>query len=131
MLPCFKVVVSSNVEHDYAALLGAEDGLQIERNDLDAEGAGRSLLDGLMYRSRITQKLKIVLKFLPLTDTQMKQVSQDLKPEFITIKIVDPDTDQIATKTVYTSQIMYGCVRYNRGLACKTYEGCTVSLIER
>ena len=43
--------------HDYTRYL-AEDGLKPTRNDLDSDGSGRNLLDGLMYRSRIATKVK-------------------------------------------------------------------------
>ena len=42
MKPVFKIG-----NHDYTAFL-ADDGLQPVRNDLDADGSGRNLLDGLM-----------------------------------------------------------------------------------
>ena len=131
MQPCLKVVVSSSVEHDYSAVVDGEEGLQIERNDLDAEGAGRSLLDGLMYRSRIAQKYKITVKFLPLLASQVAQISQDFKLAFVNIKIVDPDTDTVVTKTVYSSTLVYGTPRYNHDRQTSVYEGCTISLIER
>lgn len=47
MKPIFKIG-----EHDYTAFL-AEDGLSPVRNDLDADGSGRNLLDGLMYRAEL------------------------------------------------------------------------------
>lgn len=50
MKPIFKIG-----KNDYTAFL-AEDGLAPVRNDLDADGSGRNLLDGLMYRARIAQK---------------------------------------------------------------------------
>lgn len=50
MKPIFKIG-----EHDYTVFL-AEDGLAPVRNDLDADGSGRNLLDGLMYRARIAEK---------------------------------------------------------------------------
>ena len=50
MKPIFKIG-----KNDYTAFL-AEDGLAPVRNDLDADGSGRNLLDGLMYRTRIAQK---------------------------------------------------------------------------
>ena len=44
MKPIFKIG-----EHDYTAFL---EKLSPVKNDLDADGSGRNILDGLMYRSR-------------------------------------------------------------------------------
>ena len=38
--------------HDYAKLITE---LKPSRNDVDSDGSGRNLLDGLMYRSRLEQ----------------------------------------------------------------------------
>lgn len=51
MRPIFRIK-----NHDYTAFLAA-DGLAPVRNDIDADGCGRDLLSGKMYRARITQKI--------------------------------------------------------------------------
>lgn len=130
MQPCFIVIVNSQ-EHDYTHYVDGE-GMQIEKNDIDAEGAGRNILDGKMYRNRLAQKYKVTVKFLPLPSSVVSALSADLSAdEFVDIKILDPETDSIITLEVYKSTIQYGIQRYNRGAQDTRYHGCTVSLIER
>ena len=63
--------------HDYTRYL-AEDGLKPTRNDLDSDGSGRNLLDGLMYRSRIATKVKWTVSFERLDEAVMAQIEQDM-----------------------------------------------------
>ena len=91
MQPCFIVIVNSQ-EHDYTHYVDGE-GMQIEKNDIDAEGAGRNILDGKMYRNRLAQKYKVTVKFLPLPSSVVSALSADLSAdEFVDIKILDPET---------------------------------------
>lgn len=116
--------------HDYTAFL-AEDGLQPVRNDLDADGSGRNLLDGLMYRARIAQKDKWGVKFNRLPELIMKSIAQDIDPEYVDITILDPKTNRVMTKTYYTSTLTYGTQRYDRGRCITVYDGCTFNITER
>ena len=63
--------------HDYTAWL-AEDGLAPVRNDIDADGSGRNLLDGLMYRARIAQKDKWTVKFNRMPELIMRSRAADV-----------------------------------------------------
>lgn len=116
--------------HDYTAFL-AEDGLQPVRNDLDADGSGRNLLDGLMYRARIAQKDKWAVKFNRLPELIMKSIAQDIDPEYVDITFLDPKTNRVMTKTYYTSTLTYGTQRYDKGNGITVYDGCTFNMTER
>ena len=130
MQPCF-IIVTNGQEHDYTRHV-AGDGMQIEKNDIDAEGAGRNLLDGKMYRNLLARKYKLNIKFLPLPSSVNAALSTDLSAdEFVYIKFLDPDTDSYTTREMYKSVIQYGVQRYNRGAQDTRYHGFTVSLIER
>lgn len=123
--PIFKIG-----DHDYTAFL-AEDGLCPVRNDLDADGSGRNLLDGLMYRARIAQKDKWTVKFNRLPELIMKSIAQDIDPEYVEITMLDPKTNRLLTKTYYTSTLTYGAQRYDRSMDRTYYEGCTFNMTER
>lgn len=124
MRPVFKIE-----NHDYTAFLAA-DGLQPSRNDLDASGSGRDILSGLMYRARIAQKDKWVVKFNRLPELVMQSLSEDINPTYVNITMLNPRTNRITTKTYYTSTLTYGTQRYNSD-NCTYYDGCTFSLTER
>jgi hypothetical protein len=116
--------------HDYTAWL-AEDGLAPVRNDIDADGSGRNLLDGLMYRARIAQKDKWTVKFNRMPELIMRSLAADVDGEYTDITFLDPKTDRIMTKTYYTSTLTYGTQRYDKGDNRTYYEGCTFNMTER
>ncbi len=125
MKPVFKIG-----NHDYTAFL-ADDGLQPVRNDLDADGSGRNLLDGLMYRARIAQKDKWTVKFNRLPELIMKSIAQDVDGEYTDITFLDPKTNRILTKTYYTSTLTYGAQKYIKSDGITVYDGCTFNMTER
>lgn len=125
MKPIFKIG-----KNDYTAFL-AEDGLAPVRNDLDADGSGRNLLDGLMYRARIAQKDKWTVKFNRLPELIVKSIAADINPEYIEITMLDPKMNRHITKTYYTSTLTYGVQRYDRSQNLTYYEGCTFNITER
>ena len=125
MKPIFKIG-----KNDYTAFL-AEDGLAPVRNDLDADGSGRNLLDGLMYRARIAQKDKWTVKFNRLPELIVKSIAADINPEYVEITMLDPKTNRHTTKTYYTSTLTYGVQRYDRSQNLTYYEGCTFNITER
>lgn len=116
--------------HDYTAWL-AEDGLAPVRNDIDADGSGRNLLDGLMYRARIAQKDKWTVKFNRMPELIMRSLAADVDGEYTDITFLDPKTNRIMTKTYYTSALTYGTQRYDKGDNRTYYEGCTFNMTER
>ena len=114
--------------HDYAPYVSA---LEISRNDLDAEGSGRDVQTGLMYRTRIATKLKCEVQMLALQQTVHKRLLADLSPVFFNATVIDPDTGQQATKTFYTSTVPFGAQRYNRETGAPYYSGMTFAITER
>lgn len=125
MKPVFKIN-----GHDYAVYL-AGDGLSPVRNDLDADGSGRNLLDGLMYRARISQKDKWTVKFSRLPELVMKSLAADVDGEYTSVTLLDPKTNRVMTKTYYISTLTYGAQRYNKNNDETYYEGCTFNMTER
>lgn len=119
--PIFKIG-----EHDYTQYVAE---LQPSRNDLDADGSGRNLLDGLMYRSRITTKLKWTVSFLRLDEAVMAQLSADMDADFVSITLLEAKANRQITRSYYSSTINQGVQRYIGGRT--VYDGVTFNLIER
>ena len=114
--------------HDYAAYV---EELNISRNDLDAEGSGRDVQTGLMYRTRIGTKMKVEVKLFAIQETIHKQLLSDISGVFYTAKVVDPATGAQAEKSFYTSTVPFGAQRYNKETGKPYYSGMTFSMIER
>lgn len=114
--------------HDYTEYL-AEDGLKPSRNDLDADGSGRNLLDGLMYRSRIATKLKWTVTFNRLDAAVLSQIESDLNAEFVKIKLLEALSNRYVTRSYYCSTINEGVQRYVGGKT--VYDGVTFNITER
>lgn len=125
MRPIFKIG-----DHDYTAFL-SEDGLQPSRNDLDADGSGRNLLDGEMFRVRIAQKDKWTVRFNRLPELVMRSIAADIDPQFVAITMLDPKTNRHITKTYYTSTLVYGLQHYDKSSGVTYYDGCTFNVTER
>lgn len=114
--------------HDYAAHV---EELNISRNDLDAEGSGRDVQTGLMYRTRIGTKMKVEVKLFAIQEAVHKQLLSDISGVFYTAKVVDPATGAQAEKSFYTSTVPFGAQRYNKETGKPYYSGMTFSMIER
>lgn len=114
--------------HDYAPLV---EELNITNNDLDAEGSGRDVQTGLMYRTRIATKMKAEVKLLRLQQAQMRQLAADIAGTFYSATVVDPTSGAQVTKSFYTSERPYGAQRYNRESGAPYYDGVMFSMIER
>lgn len=122
-LPIFKIG-----EHDYTEYVAA-DGMKPTRNDLDKDGSGRNILDGLMYRSRITTKLKYEVSFLRMPADVLMQLEADMDSEYINVTFLEAKTNRQVTRTYYTSTINEGVQRSINGEVF--YDGVAFDLTER
>ena len=114
--------------HDYAEHI---EELTPGLNDLDADGSGRDVKSGLMYRTVIATKQKYDVKMLRISQALATQLISDLAPAFIQATIVDPTTGAQATKTFYTSTVNLGAQRYDKDTGAPYYSGVSFSLTER
>ena len=114
--------------HNYAKYI---EELNASRNDLDADGSGRDVQTGLMYRTRIASKMKISVKFFRLQQTLMQQLLSDISAAFYSATVVDPSTGAQTTKTFYTSTVPYGAQRYNKETGAPYYDGVSFDMTER
>ena len=123
MKPIFKVN-----GHDYTKYL-SEEGLKPSRNDLDADGSGRNLLDGLMVRSRIASKKKWTVTFNELSDSVTSQLLKDMYPEYVKVTLLEPMDNRYIEREYYCSTVTEGVQRYINGRT--RYDGITFNLTER
>lgn len=114
--------------HDYAPLV---EELNIVNNDLDADGSGRDVQTGLMYRTRVATKMKVTVKLLRLQQAQMQQLAADIRGTYYSATVVDPTTGAQVTKSFYTSERPFGAQRYNRETGAPYYDGVTFNMTER
>lgn len=114
--------------HDYAKLITE---LKPSRNDVDSDGSGRNLLDGLMYRSRLATKRKWSVTFDRLDAKTMMQLENDMYggKDYISVTLLDARVNRGVTSSYYFSTINEGVQRSIKG---KTYyDGVTFDIIER
>ena len=114
--------------HDYAALVEA---LNLSRNDLDAEGSGRDVQTGEMFRTRVATKLKATVKLLTLQQATMQQLLADIAQPFYSATVVDPATGAQTTRTFYTSTVPFGAQRYNKSTGAPYYDGVSFEMVEK
>lgn len=114
--------------HNYAQYILE---LTPSRNDLDADGSGRDVQTGLMYRTRIGTKQKWEVKLMRISQAVHKQLLSDISPAFYSATILDPTTGASVTKTFYTSTVPFGAQRYDKESGAPYYDGMTFSMTER
>lgn len=113
--------------HDYAAYVAA---LTPSLNDLDADGSGRDVTDGRMYRRRIATKRKWDVQLLRLSEALLRQLCADISPVFYEATTLDPATGEETTRRYYTSSLPVGAQRYNRSTGECYYDGVSFSMTE-
>lgn len=114
--------------HNYTQWL-SDEGLKPSRNDLDADGSGRNLLDGLMYRSRISSKKKWTVTFNRMDEIIAAQLLSDMYPQYVRITTLDAMENRYVEREYYCSTVNEGTQRYRGGRT--VYDGITFNITER
>ena len=114
--------------HDYAPYV---ESLELSENDLDAEGSGRDVQTGLMYRTRVATKLKAEVKLLRLRQSLMQQLLGDVSGDYYSATVLDPRTGAQTTRSFYTATRPFGAQRYDRNTGAPFYDGVAFSMTER
>lgn len=114
--------------HNYAAYI---EEMTPSRNDLDADGSGRDVQTGEMFRTRIATKQKWDVKLLRLSEDVHRQLLSDISGVFYDATVLDPATGAQDTKTFYTSSVPFGAQRYSRETGAAYYDGMSFSMTER
>ena len=115
-------------DHDYADYV---EELSMSRNDLDANGSGRDVQTGLMYRTRIASKLKADVKMLDIPEVVHQQLLADISGVFYEATVLDPVTGDQSTRTFYTSSVPFGAQRFDKDSGAPKYSGMSFSMTER
>ncbi len=107
------------------------DGLEGSKNDLDADGSGRNVLDGFMYRHRIGTKNKYGVPFIRLPAVVLAALETDLysSGDYVQISTLEARVNRETTKTYYFSTINEGVQRYIDDDT--VYDGVTLEVTER
>ena len=99
-----------------------ESGIVWERNDLDAENAGRDL-NGDMIRDRVTSKVTLKISTLPLTTEQISPLLKAIYPQEHNVTYLDPQEGAVVTKKFYvakcpaTCEVQYGNTQLWNGVS--------------
>lgn len=102
-----------------------------QNNDLDADGSGRDIYTGLMYRTKIADKDKLDVSMLRLWESTMAALRAAVKPAFCNVTFLDPATNIQSTKEMYCSSISDGIQMYDKSRGQTYYEGASFSMTER
>lgn len=107
----------------------AYQGIQWQREDVDASDAGRDLA-GDLHRSRVTTKRRLDVTCRPMTAQETSMVLTAIMPEFVSVRYYDPQEGQIVTRTMYSNNnpAQYFIKREN---GQELWMGITFPLIEK
>ena len=120
-----KLIISSN---DLAPYI---EELNIQINDLDADGSGRNITDGKMYRTKVASKVKLDVKLLPLDESVLSTISTLVSPTYVNVTFLNPLTNQDVTKEFYCSSFTFGNQLYHNSEETTYYYDGSFSLTER
>lgn len=114
--------------HDYTEYV---EEMTPSSNDLDADGSGRDIQTGEMFRTKIADKQKWEVKMLRLPEDVHTQLASDLRQQYYSATVLDPETNSQQTKTFYTSARPFGVQRYNKRKNLTFYDGMQFNMTER
>ena len=101
------------------------------KNDLDADGSGRDIQTGTMYRTKITDKMTWEVSLLRIPESVATSLFGNLNNTYYNATILDPGTNTQQTKTFYTSSVPFGVQKYIKSDNITVYDGVSFSMIER
>ena len=103
-------------------------GLKWQRYDIDSPDTGRAM-NGLMYRGRVTTKIRLDVTCRPLSASELRTVLNAILPEYVTVTYDDPMLGTV-TKVMYANNnpATYQVKRPN---GREYWTGVTFPLIER
>ena len=105
--------------------------LQPTKNDLDADGSGRDIQSGRMYRNKIADKLTWEVTMLRMPESVAQSLHSKLNRQYYNATTLLPGTNTRVEKEYYTSAIVYGSQKYIKSDNKTVYDGVSFSMIER
>ena len=101
------------------------------KNDLDADGSGRDIQTGRMYRTKITNKLTWEVNLIRIPESVALTLFSKLNSDYYNATPLNPGTNTQQTKEYYTSSITFGAQKYIKSKNHTVYDGVSFSMIER
>ena len=98
--------------------------LKLTINGLNADGSGRDVQTGLMFRTKIGDKWKAEIKLLRISETVMNSLKATLQETTYTASA------GAASGTFYTDTIPLGSARWDREQNITYYDGVAFSMTE-
>lgn len=80
----------------------AYNGLSMKREDVDGPGAGRDL-SADMRRERVATKYRWDVTCRPLFSDELGKLLRAIKPEWVSVRYYDPETERIVLHTMYSN----------------------------
>ena len=115
--------------HDYTEYVAS---MEPTYNALDAEGSGRDVQTGQMFRTVVAKKESYNVSMARLPAALQVQLIADLMTNgFNQVTLLDPVTNTQRVKTMYTSAVTCGSMRYVKDTGDTMYDGVAFSMIER
>lgn len=99
-------------------------------NGLNADGSGRDVETGLMFRTKIADKLKLEVKMLKLPEEIHVLLAGAIKATYYSATVLHPDYNIQMSCTFYTDTRPFGVQRYDPSARKTYYEGMTFNMIE-
>lgn len=100
-------------------------------NDLDADGSGRDIHSGEMYRTKVADKDALEIGMMRMSAARAVLLSQKLDGDFLSVTYLKPGTNTQTTKTMYCSSIKYGQQVYDKSRGDTFYVGVSFQLTEK
>ena len=116
-------IKNGNSWHDYSGMVQLS-GVGWKRNDLDAEGSGRTL-DGVMHRVRVANKRTLEYNLMPDRTAKYADLDTDLMQP--TFEAQYQDLHGVLTKTFYCSSFSATLDEYGTGAE---WSGGSFTIIE-
>lgn len=110
-----------------------EDVLSIapSNNDLDADGSGRDIHSGEMFRTKVADKDALEIAMMRMSAATAAALTQALDGNFLSVTYLKPGTNTQVTKTMYCSSIKYGQQIYDKSRDDTFYAGMSFQLTEK
>lgn len=98
-------------------------------NTIDSDTSGRNA-KGKMKRDIIDQKVKLELKWGPLSDTEISTILKSVKGKFFTVNYPDPEEGKQLTKSFYVGDRTAPAYSWNEKFKSIKWEGLSMNFIE-
>ncbi|WP_270265206.1 DUF6711 family protein [Lactococcus formosensis] len=102
----------------------------VDISTIDADSSGRNA-NGEMVRDVIAQKTKLVIKWGPLSDSEVSDILQRINKPFFNVIYPDPQLGRQRTKTFYAGDSTTPSYSWNDKFKAMKWENLSVNFIEK